>query len=285
MAKRGGHGISNLHIYPIENGAYNGVVIQPGARALTRNITQEITKFYADDGVHDQIVGVKVIEGEITLYQIEEEFYTKFLGYIKEDNGALTDGGSNSAFGMSYAVKTRVNGQDAYKIVTLYDNVATEPAVENTTDEEAVTLSELVIPFSGKVSDFVFNKEGNRISYMVKELPVGTSETDIANLLGAGIPLPTSEFVLGNATGLITTVSPSVDGVAVAYEYHANDELIADATLDVYLTSDLNTSIVSDVVAEGASISVMTGLSTGENYTVILKQGIRILAEKTFTTL
>lgn len=292
MARKNTHGIQNLFMYPIEGDTYGEAIPNEGARALSREISQEIENLYADNRVHNQIKGTKTTSGEITLYQIEDDVYVNFLGFSKNANGSFSDNNSagNKSFGLAYAEKITIAGEgDTYRIVSLYDNVATTPNTESTTDEDAITVVEYVIPYEGKDSSFVKDDAGNYVSYMFFDMPIGTTEDEVIALLTAGIPLPTDTFVTTTpSTGTVTLDGTSTaDTISFLYSYTANDSDIAESKIFIEEVSNPGVEVDSITpLTEGTDISgSFTGLTANTAYNITMVQGTTSLSSFSESTL
>ena len=288
--RTGEHGIQNVFIYPITNGTYESGIEQLGARGVTREVTQEITNFFTDNRIHLQIAGTKSTSGEFTAYQLSEEVYTKILGFYKNDNGGYSDSGSLGNFGMAFSTKMiDANKNEWYRVMCLYDNTATEPSLDKVTDEDAVELTELVMAYTGKQSDFVKDDKGNAVSYFYFDMPVGTTEEDVITLLSAGMPRPTSDLGIKDlATGSFGNTTTTTDTVGITYSYAAGDEEATDVTIDLYLGTDTEykTPVASaPTPAQGVNLDYeFTGLEANTTYVFRMLQGNRLLATGYATT-
>lgn len=290
MARRGEYGVQNMHFYPMEGEEYGDlIIVQEGMRSVSREITQEITTFYADNRAHLQITGAKTIAGEIVTYQLEDEVYTEMLGFERQPNGGFVDGATSRRFGMAYAKKVvESDGTELFKIVVIYDCIATEPNEQTTTSEDAVELTELTFAYESKVSNFVESANGTKVSYFFKTMPEGTTEADIEALFGAGIPLPSDEIgTVVLATGSFgTSDEPTVDTLSGVYTYQANDSNISEARIDIFTSADLTTVVDTLPVTEGVDQAWSFGaLEANTAYTIKLMQGTTELDSVDLTTL
>lgn len=285
--RKGDHGTQNLFIYPIDEGAYLDGLEQLGLRGVTRESEQEITNFYADNTIHLQIKGTQSQSGEITLYQIEDEIYTSILGYKQQPNGALTDNGQSKNFGLAYAkLRTTADGDTLYVINVVFECTASAISKEDVTDEDAVELVEYIIPYTGKESSFVYDADGDRLSYMEFVMPEGTSEQDVIDLLSAGIPLPTDSFTTP-ATGTLGVIDDTVaQELSGTYTYTANDSLISESKISIFESTDLVTEVDSITpLTEGVGTAfTFSTLTDNTSYTIVLYQGTTELDTVTATT-
>lgn len=241
------YGLSTAVFTPIKNGAYTTGISQKWSRAITREVSQELTKFFADNKVIMQVFGVKEITGEYTAYQIDKSTYKEFLGFHEELNTALSDGAIRNNCAIQFLVKLQdENNKITYRLFALYDNTLTEPSIEYTTTEDAVELVEMVIPYQGKVSDFVKNGANEYISYMIYDIPYGYTVEAIEQKLLLKVMTPQNvgtEFPsLDQTPPVITTVTSTInwtiaeDGtktfndVLTASQTTANDDVDGDIT-------------------------------------------------------
>jgi|WetSurMetagenome_2_1015567.scaffolds.fasta_scaffold39228_4 hypothetical protein len=289
--RKGEHGIQNLFIYPIKNGAFVTGIEQLGSRGVTRDVSQEITNFFADNRIHLQVPGAKSTSGEITAFQFDEEVYTEILGFHKNANGGFSDSASLGNFGMAFATKMLDgNKQEWYKVMCLYDNTATEPGMDIVTDEDAGELTELVLPYTGKQSDFIKDDKGNPVSFFYFDMPIGSSEEDVITLLSAGIPKPTGDLGIKNlAKGSFGDTTTTVDSIEMTYSYSKGDEIASDVAINLYLGTDTEFANVIDTAptpAQGTNLSyTFEGLEANTTYVMRMTQGTRLLAEGYATTL
>jgi len=233
MAKTGTIGVRALVEYPISNNIHQTGRQLVGARALTREVAQEITNQFADNTIYDSVAGPKTITGELTTFAFHDEFYTDYLGFFKNINGGFTDSNKNvKKAGLAFVQDYKIieSGQMVYRVNVMYDVSFTEPSIDITTTEDAVEYTELVAAYSGKVSDFIVDDKGEKVSYFWFITPPDYSLTEVLAFLQE-IPKPTSTLLPPK------DVTPPVITVPVA-------------TYTDYTTAEDGTKTFSDLITD-----------------------------------
>lgn len=163
------HGNKSFGYAPIsKNGnviAFGTPVMLAGLVNTSIEVEQDETKIYADNQVFASVKGAKARNIKVALRYISEE-YAQFLGYIKNANGMLSDGGeypNHCIFFESEEMDT--SGTTTRTLHYLYNVTAKAPTKETVTDEESVEAQELSVEYTGNYSEFVVDDEGNYVQY------------------------------------------------------------------------------------------------------------------------
>lgn len=259
MAKTGHSGIRGVIDYTLTGSTYSAGTLIEGSRALSREVSQEITNQFADNKIYDSTTGVKTVTGELTSYHLNDEFYTNYLGFIKNMNNVFSDSNplrkkAGLAFIQDFKnIDTQTN---QFKICVMYDTSFSEPAIDIVTLEDSSEYTELVAPYSSVTSEFVVDDNGNLVSYAWFTSPPGYSFDEVVAFLMEGIPTPTGDAmppkdtvapVITVGTPLVTTLSTADNGVALFGDLITEASISAMDNLDGNVIGSLSYTVNSIV--------------------------------------
>lgn len=130
-------GLKNVHIFPIENEDTNEIkysaepIILPGAVNLSLSPEGDENSFYADDIVYYNSYANNGYSGDLEIALITEEFYTKILGQLKDDNGVLIESINDKP--KDFAMTFEFQGDKNAKRSVLYKVSVSRPNDEHQT--------------------------------------------------------------------------------------------------------------------------------------------------------
>lgn len=145
-------GIKNVHVFPITSWndgvpTYGNVINIPGTVSLSLDKQGDTNDFYADNIKYYTSVANNGYSGTLTVAVIPDEFRTKILKYITDDNDVLVE---DIAEPNHFAMTFEEDGdQDGTKFV-LYNGTASRPSLDKstTTDSKEPSTQELDVSFA-----------------------------------------------------------------------------------------------------------------------------------------
>lgn len=211
------HGVSYAWFSKITADPVTGVVTfgNPleftGLRGCNFETSQESNNYYADNVVHISILGRATVEGDLTAYQIRQEFMTDHLGkkLTTSSPPALLDTGSRSNFVWCYAeTVTDQFGNEVFEY-QLYTNVqAGSPTGEAVTDEEAPEPKEFTIPVTAITNPEVRDIDGKEVTVITwRDDLNGTVWNLMQRMFGVSADLTVNEFI-DTALGKLKIAEP-----------------------------------------------------------------------------
>lgn len=131
-------GLKNVHIAPMEDdGTYGDIFALEGAVNLQLDAEGEESNFAADDNAkYFSRFTNNGYSGSLEVALINEDFFTKILGQIKDSNGVLSENVNDVV--KKFALMFEVDG-DVKKSRYVYYNVSvSRPSFEAATVEESI---------------------------------------------------------------------------------------------------------------------------------------------------
>lgn len=136
MANKIMYGIKNVY-YAVLNGTeYGTPTALNGAVSINLEAQGDINNFYADDTVYWKGVANNGYEGDLELALIPDDFRTAVLGETTDDNGLLVE--NESAIPKTFALMFEFTGDANARRHVFYSCIATRPAVNSSTKEDAI---------------------------------------------------------------------------------------------------------------------------------------------------
>ena len=146
------YGLSNLYYSKITIGVDGAVTFAtpvklPGGKELSLSPVGDDTKVYADDSVYVNISANQGYDGDLTIYDIPEDFATDILGMTKDVNGVLVENSEDvrPQFALLGEFKT---DEAKKKRFVLYNCTAGRCDFASQTKEDSMTANELSIPIT-----------------------------------------------------------------------------------------------------------------------------------------
>lgn len=143
MANKVKFGLSEVHIAPITAVSsagvytYGTVFAIPGAVNITLDRAGDETDFYADNVKYFNESANQGYTGSLEMALFNEDFKTKILNEIVDDNGALIEDASLGTTG--FALGFQINGDQENRRFWYYNVTATRPNNEASTIESSKT--------------------------------------------------------------------------------------------------------------------------------------------------
>lgn len=171
-----------------------------GLRAVSFEVSQDSSPYYADNVEHIRLLGAKTIEGSITTYQIRKQFLVDHLGKKLTDSipPALLDTGTQSNFLFCYAETVTDQFGGEVKEWNIWTNVQASAGItnESATDEDAVEPKEIEIPVTASANMAVTDSEGKAVSNIVwRDDENGTVQSLVNQLFAETSPMEIAEFI------------------------------------------------------------------------------------------
>lgn len=145
-------GIKNVHVFPIvsESGGvptYDSAIAIPGTVSLSLDKQGDTNDFYADNIKYYTSVANNGYAGSLTVAVIPDEFRTKILKYLTDDNGVLVE---DIAEPKHFAMTFEEDGDQTGTKFVLYNGTASRPNLDKstTTDSKEPSTQELEVSFA-----------------------------------------------------------------------------------------------------------------------------------------
>lgn len=145
-------GIKNVHVFPIiseTNGVptYDSAIAIPGTVSLSLDKQGDTNDFYADNIKYYTSVANNGYSGSLTVAVIPDEFRTKILKYLTDDNGVLVE---DIAEPKHFAMTFEEDGDQTGTKFVLYNGTASRPNLDKstTTDSKEPSTQELEVSFA-----------------------------------------------------------------------------------------------------------------------------------------
>lgn len=123
-------GIENLHIAILnkENATFGAPESIPGTVGLKLSGKMEEIKIFADNGVLFQASNNTGYEGELEIYNFDDDFKVKYLGFEKDKNGVLVE--PEIIIPKNLALLFKVLGDSKDRVSVLYNVTFEKPDYE-----------------------------------------------------------------------------------------------------------------------------------------------------------
>lgn len=145
-------GIKNVHVFPIisEVGGvptYDSAIAIPGTVSLSLDKQGDTNDFYADNIKYYTSVANNGYAGSLTVAVIPDEFRTKILKYLTDDNDVLVE---DIAEPKHFAMTFEEDGDQTGTKFVLYNGTASRPNLDKstTTDSKEPSTQELEVSFA-----------------------------------------------------------------------------------------------------------------------------------------
>jgi hypothetical protein len=171
-----------------------------GFRGQTIDETADSTDYYADDQIHVTLSATKTWSGDLTFYQLEQDFITGPLGYKLTAGGTATNGlietGKPENFIFQYCeLVTDEFGVETEKLTIFYNVKGSALTAESATDEDSPSEQELSLAVTASPNSLVLDADGVTVPKMVVTRTEANSQWfDLAytQILTPLTPAPTS---------------------------------------------------------------------------------------------
>lgn len=118
--------------------SYGTPVALPGAVGLDLSSDQEVTNFYADDGVYYVTQSDVRYSGDLEIADVPDSFLKDIFGFVQDTSGALVEAAENEV--KYFALLFETSGDAGGYRTVLYKCSATRPALGGQTKEDSVEV-------------------------------------------------------------------------------------------------------------------------------------------------
>lgn len=153
-------GIENLHIsiYDESQFKYGNLEKISGITSMKLSAKSEIKNIYADNGVYYSIGSNVGYEGELQIYNFDNEFKKKYFGFSEDANGVLLEPSVLKIPVVALAFKVLGDVKD--RVSVLYKCTFSKPDFEWKTLEEKIDVQVMKIKFKATPQEFIgFDKK------------------------------------------------------------------------------------------------------------------------------
>ena len=152
MADKVKFGIKNVHVFPItaEVGGvptYGNAISIPGTVSLSLDKQGDTNDFYADNIKYYTSVANNGYSGNLTVAVIPDDFRTKILKYLNDENDVLVE---DIAEPTHFAMTFEEDGDQTGTKFVLYNGTASRPSLDKstTTDSKEPSTQQLDVSFA-----------------------------------------------------------------------------------------------------------------------------------------
>lgn len=147
-------GVENLHIAILNdsNGTYGTPEKAVGTVQIKLSGKGERKALYADNGVFHALVSNDGYEGELEIYNFNDDFKVKYLGFEQDGNGALIEPSILNP--KKLAMLFKILGDEKDRCSVLYNCIFEKPDLEYKTIEDKIDVQVLKIKFKASAKEF-----------------------------------------------------------------------------------------------------------------------------------
>ena len=151
----------------IEGNAFSSPVIYEKNIISATSTVEQGSKTVRADGIAKMIIkGSKNRILETTVLKVSKDYAELALGFKSTLNGGLTDTGTNTSHCVFFMTEETSESNVSTDVIHYFYNVsASTPSEEFVQNEDEVSVSQLVIPYSAIPSDIALDKDGVRCAY------------------------------------------------------------------------------------------------------------------------
>lgn len=147
-------GLENLHIaeYDETAGTYKKPEKVPNVVSLKLKNKMEQINLYADDGVFFSLINNNGYTGDLEIYNFDDDFKEKYLGFKKDKNGVLFE--PSVIVQKSFALLFKILGDKSDRCTVLYKVALGKGEVELKTKADKTEIKVLKIPIIATPAEF-----------------------------------------------------------------------------------------------------------------------------------
>lgn len=147
-------GADKLHFaeYDDSNNTYKNIERIKGLVTIKLKSKSNDLKLHADDGVYFTLVNNNGYEGELEIYNFDNEFKINYLGYKKDGNGVLVE--PAVFFPKTYALLFKIQGDKKDRHTTLYNVTFSKTDTTHKTVDDKIDVEALKIEFKATPIEF-----------------------------------------------------------------------------------------------------------------------------------
>lgn len=139
-------GLENLHFAEFEKEKNTYKAPEKVAGAVSLKIKSKVSeiKLHADNGVYFSLINNNGYDGDLEIYNFDDEFKIKYLGYKKDGNGILVE--PAIILQKTFALLFKTIGDKQDRVTILYKVTLGKPDFEVKTIEDKVDVEVMKIP-------------------------------------------------------------------------------------------------------------------------------------------
>lgn len=146
-------GVENLHLATLKNdGEFDTPVNIKGTSKIKLSGKGDSKIIYADNGTFYVISSNTGYEGELEIYNFDDDFKIKYLGFKKDANGILLE--PSILKPVSLAMAFKILGDVKDRVSVLYNCIFEKPDIELKTVEEKIDVEVMKIKFKARPKEF-----------------------------------------------------------------------------------------------------------------------------------
>lgn len=146
-------GVENLHLATLKNdGEFDTPVNIKGTSKIKLSGKGDSKIIYADNGTFYVISSNTGYEGELEIYNFDDEFKIKYLGFKRDGNGILLE--PSILKPVSLAMAFKILGDVKDRVSVLYNCIFEKPDIELKTVEEKIDVEVMKIKFKARPKEF-----------------------------------------------------------------------------------------------------------------------------------
>lgn len=146
-------GVENLHLATSKNdGEFDTPVNIKGTSKIKLSGKGDSKIIYADNGTFYVISSNTGYEGELEIYNFDDDFKIKYLGFKRDGNGILLE--PSILKPVSLAMAFKILGDVKDRVSVLYNCIFEKPDIELKTVEEKIDVEVMKIKFKARPKEF-----------------------------------------------------------------------------------------------------------------------------------
>ena len=146
-------GVENLHLATLKNdGEFDTPVNIKGTSKIKLSGKGDSKIIYADNGTFYVISSNTGYEGELEIYNFDDDFKIKYLGFKRDGNGILLE--PSILKPVSLAMAFKILGDVKDRVSVLYNCIFEKPDIELKTVEEKIDVEVMKIKFKARPKEF-----------------------------------------------------------------------------------------------------------------------------------
>lgn len=146
-------GVENLHLATLKNdGEFDTPVNIKGTSKIKLSGKGDSKIIYADNGTFYVISSNTGYEGELEIYNFDDDFKIKYLGFKRDGNGILLE--PSILKPVSLAMAFKILGDVKDRVSVLYNCIFEKPDIELKTVEEKIEVEVMKIKFKARPKEF-----------------------------------------------------------------------------------------------------------------------------------
>jgi phage major tail protein, phi13 family len=146
-------GVENLHLATLkDDGEFDTPVHIKGTSKIKLSGKGDTKIIYADNGTFYTISSNTGYEGELEIYNFDDDFKKKYLGFKEDANGILIE--PSILKPANLAMQFKILGDVKDRVSVLYNCIFEKPDIELKTVEEKIDVEVMKIKFKARPKKF-----------------------------------------------------------------------------------------------------------------------------------